>query len=129
MSKPKGACDNPFSGTGTYADAMKNTRFPGEDPKAKEDAAKAKDQAMVTDMLALQNGDKPKPPVEDKPAVEPKPIEAKVAEAVIAGKTFEAGLKKEMINLVMDNDMVVDEVTDKKITFTKDGKKFVIVPI
>ena len=122
MVKPKGAISNPWSGEGDYAQLMNGVKLPGEDPKEAE--YKKKDQDRVNAMLKAQNGDVPTPPKTPEPTVE-----EVVAEAIENDTKFDPEVKKEMLDIVIENKLQIDEVTDSKIVFTKDDQKFVIVPV
>ena len=121
MSKPKGAMgasaaqpvpQNTVSGLPDYENMM-NDAFNDlgyiEAPKPKQEIPQ-----------------QPKPEVV---AVSEEPIEEKIIESINNNSTFEKEFKKELVGALMDADVLLDEVSDTKIKFSKDNKQYVIIPM
>ena len=138
MSKPKGAMSSPLNDADAWD--LKNTlkQYECNNPKAQ-----LKQDALMNAMLRAQDGEDHgvalrdelqkrnllKEQQEVKEEKQPQKTSEPVADFVANTVPFDPSLKNEMIDMIISNKMQLDTVTDDKIIFVHNGKKYVLLPI
>ena len=148
--KPPGAMGSPYGGESLkemlktsldnvydYDNSFNNHRTtPQEIPKTAEERAaeeKLKAEAKAKEEAVQQQKEENKPTISVRSKDDNDIPEAKASSVVLNAienqGTFEQNLKNELVQIVIENNMSIIEVTDKKIVFEYKNKKFLFIPV